>query len=363
MAALSEAGHSVHLLSQHSEVLHNQVGYQIRAGLNVAFGLGGPSPLNEILELDPDVVHVQNLFPNWSVRWVKSLPYPLVVSVHNYRAVCAAGTLSRAGQPCDLCPRKGTSHAIRNRCYKDSAIATIPLAISTSRPEQDPLLSRANLLLFGSEIARKTLTKYLPSEFAGKEYTVPNFASQIENGPAVEVGIGGRFWVFVGRLSGEKGVLSLLENWPQSETLVVLGDGPLRRRAEFLSKGKNIIFKGNVNQALVRAYLSLAEGLVFPSVWLEVAPLVYVEALSAGTPVIALRGSSVADDVLAAGTGVVFDSFSGLERSMQEFRVLRQKLLRTVTRRFTQEFAQDVWVSRMEGAYERAISNFNESSY
>jgi glycosyltransferase involved in cell wall biosynthesis len=99
----------------------------------------------------------------------------------------------------------------------------------------------------------------------------------------------GEYFLYLGRLSSEKGVGTLLDAWrPALERLVVVGDGPeandLRRRAP-----SGIEFRGPVNAAEVAGLLRGARALVVPSKWYEGAPRSVLEAYASGVPVVANR--------------------------------------------------------------------------
>jgi glycosyltransferase involved in cell wall biosynthesis len=117
----------------------------------------------------------------------------------------------------------------------------------------------------------------------------------------------GDHWLFVGRLTTEKGIDRLVEEWPADVPLVIVGDGPLRPSLERAAVGKRIELRGAIPRAAVVRELSVARGLVVPSRWYETFGLIYIEALAVGTPVLAFAPNVVADAVVAEGTGLVAD--------------------------------------------------------
>jgi glycosyltransferase involved in cell wall biosynthesis len=156
-------------------------------------------------------------------------------------------------------------------------------------------------------------------------------------------------WVYAGRLSEEKGLLKLLENWPRGEILQIFGSGPLE--SVVLSKqSPNIVFRGFRPPEEILKALSVSEGLVFPSLMVENSPLSYIQALSVGTPVLALRENSVGDDVAEFGTGKIVPSWSELGESMREIRQDANIHDRCV-RRFEENFSAEVWTERIEDLY------------
>ena len=181
VAALRRAGHDVRLISRSTDELEQSRTYPIRAGLRAATGLGD-SPLSEIEDLRPDVVHVHNLFPNLGRRWIGKVCAPVVATLHNYRPLCPAGTLLRDGHTCTLCPDGGTArHAVVHACFKGSRAQTVPAAIGT-RFADDPVLRRADRIVALSDAMRDTYERYgVPAD---RLVTVPNFVLHPADAPA-----------------------------------------------------------------------------------------------------------------------------------------------------------------------------------
>jgi hypothetical protein len=101
--ALRAAGHDVRLVAQYSDERLQRRRYPAEAAVTVITGLG-PDPSAELTAFAPDIVHVHNLFPNFGTRWLERWPGHLVATLHNFRPMCVAGSLSRDGEVCTLCP-------------------------------------------------------------------------------------------------------------------------------------------------------------------------------------------------------------------------------------------------------------------
>lgn len=369
LAALERAGHPTSLVARRTDELRRGRLYPLRAAATVATGYG-PSPLAELRRLRPDVVHVHNLFPNFGRTWLRDWPGPLVVTVHNYRPLCAAATLYRDGQPCTSCPDGDRSAGLRHGCYHGSRAATAPLAwAGRAGAVRDPLLRRADRIVTLSETSRRMYLR------AGVPHwrmdLVPNFTEDFENPPSARTGECGTSgepgkpggpaparparWLFAGRLSKEKGVLELLRRWPRGWPLDVVGDGPLldecRRAAP-----SGVRFLGVLDNAELRRRLPSWTGLVFPSRWAEGAPLIYPEALAAGLPVLAFPGSAVADAVREHGTGALVGWDEPLEGALsaarERFPALRPHC-RTV---FERHYTERRWTARITDVYAAAVA-------
>ncbi len=120
------------------------------------------------------------------------------------------------------------------------------------------------------------------------------------------------YLLYVGRLRIRKGVEVLLEaiallrqSFPAVRLLIV-GQGEhharLRQKAEALGLHQAVRWLGRADAVQVREWLSTAACLVVPSTY-EGMPLVVLEAMAAGLPVVASQVSGIPEVVVAGETG------------------------------------------------------------
>ncbi|WP_292681942.1 glycosyltransferase family 4 protein [Microbacterium sp. SCN 69-37] len=353
--ALTDAGHSVRTIGVSTDDLSARPGYPLRAAVRVLLDRG-VSPTRSLREFDPDVVHVHNTFPNIGNRWVMEWEGPLVATIHNYRSVCARGSLFREGEPCALCPTVGSASAIRHACYRGSRAATVPLAISTrSAGAHNALLKRADRLVFLSERSLATLSRVTNVELKLRAEVIPNFLAATDEPSSIELDAP---WIYVGRLAEEKGILQLLEVWEPSTPLMVVGEGPVGDRARLIAARKNVHFTGNLPESQVQSHVNGSRGLVFPSLWAEPAPaLAYLHALAGGRPTLTLANNAVGDHISSAASGRVFESLSSLAIAASTYESLALEGANAY-RAFRNEFSPDAWVMRVETMYQRARSGY-----
>lgn len=346
--ALRRAGHDVRLVSRSTDALEKAPTYPLRSGLRAATGRG-ESPLAEVEAHEPDVVHVHNLFPNFGRRWVDRLQMPLVATLHNYRPICPAATLLRDGHSCTKCPDSGAArHAVVHACFKGSRLQSAPVAWGT-RFADDAILRRAVRIVTLSDEMRATYQRY--GVDPDRLVTVPNFVPQ----PSVPstTAEARSHYLFVGRLTHEKGILDLLRQWPADRDLLVVGAGPQEAEARELAP-RGVTFLGQLDHLETTALMASARGLVFPSLWPEGLPTVYLEALASGLPVLAWPQSVVGALVGRDGTGQVFsgDLAADLSRADVEFPT-RAARCRAV---FARKYSEPAWTASISEVYAAALA-------
>jgi len=164
-----------------------------------------------------------------------------------------------------------------------------------------------------------TLTEFARRKFieaglpADRIAVKPNFLAA---DPGVAEG-GGGYAIFVGRLSAEKGLATLLAAWERLAgrmTLKIVGDGPLRAEVQAAAlRTPGIEWLGYRPSGEVLDLIGGAAVLVMPSIWYETFGRTIIEAFAKGTPVIASRLGAMAELVDAGRTGLLFEPGSAAD--------------------------------------------------
>ena len=240
-----------------------------------------------IREHRPDVLHLHNPYPllsPWVVRTAHRHRVPVVQTVHNYRQVCASGVYYRDGHICHDCRGRAIGvPAVVHRCYRGSRAQSVVMAtaLAVHRPTWR---SVDRYLALTSAIADHLRGYGIPEDrIVVKPNSVP------DPGPPGPPGEG---FLFLGRLTPEKGIDILLDAWRRHPDgslgqLTIAGDGDLRPMVEQAAAARtDIVYAGALSRDEVRAALRRAAVVVVPSTWEDVLPTVVIEALAHGRPVL-----------------------------------------------------------------------------
>jgi glycosyltransferase involved in cell wall biosynthesis len=239
-----------------------------------------------IRERRPDILHAHNTFPLLSPAAYAAAHdsnVPVVQTLHNFRLLCANAQLYRDGHVCEDCVgRRLMWPAVVHRCYRGSALASTAVVAMlhyqrVRRPQVDVYIAMTEFM------RSKMAANGLPAD---RIVVKPNFVADTATARDGD----GDFMLFVGRLSVEKGIPTLLAAWrdaPDLPPLRIAGDGPLRGDVEAAARtDPRVQMLGRQSRPQLADLLAHARALVFPSEWYEGMPLVILEAYAMAVPVI-----------------------------------------------------------------------------
>jgi glycosyltransferase involved in cell wall biosynthesis len=262
-------------------------------------------------EFQPDQAHVhlfeRQLTPA-AIRGLRKAGVGIVQTFHDYGFVCANYTLMKGmTTPCAMeCMTHGYQQAVRYRCVKGSrsasALAAFELFLRRSvfryQDGVDTFISPSaylrRLLIAGGLAERKVVH-------------LPNFVRCADYQPCYEPG---EYVLFVGRLSFEKGLWTLLAAAAELPRLAfrIVGTGPEEeglRRAAAERRLDNVTFDGQRTPEELREIYRGALCVVLPSEWPENAPMVIYEAFAAGKPVVGTEMGGIPELVRHGEDGLV----------------------------------------------------------
>lgn len=240
-------------------------------------------------EFRPDVMHVHNTFYVASpsvYKAARDCGVPVVQSLHNFRLICPSIYLMHNGQIYEESVQKTFPvDAIRKRVTHDSFVQSLVVAsITATHKIRGTYRKSIDRYIVFTEFAKSIFLQSSLGVPADRFAIKPNFIQD----PGWDEDSKGDFYTFVGRLSPEKGINVLLKAALNGDfKLKILGDGPLKDDViEASRQREQIEYLGLQGRESVLNTLRQSRGLIFPSLWYEGMPLVIVEALASGCPVV-----------------------------------------------------------------------------
>ncbi len=292
---------------------------KIADGLNLIYSREARDKFDMLCrEFRPDVVHFNNVHRQITLSILDAPALgdvPVVWTAHDYIRVCPAYLMvDGAGEVCDRCLDGRFRHCVENRCVKESLAKSALAAAEATYLRRHQSYNRIDLTIAPSEFLRGRLVA--GGAEPDRVVVMRNFVDLKSMSAEPEQPDRERPYVlFFGRLSHEKGVLSLVDAFARVADrlpgwrLVIAGEGPERPNIEEsvasmpVEVATRIELVGYQTGEPLRELVARATLTASPSECLENSPYAILEALQAGTPVIATRMGGIPELVHEGETG------------------------------------------------------------
>ena len=259
----------------------------------------------------PDVVHLHNIHSYLSpvlAEMAHRRGIRVVWTLHDYKLLCPAYSCTRAGHPCELCFTQ-KAPVLKHRCMKGSLAASAIAWLEAKKWNRKALEAFTDAFICPSEFMA---SKMLSGGFnPAKLKVLCNFVDpeKLHLLQSTEAGRREPFYCYVGRLSEEKGVRTLLKAAAQlPHELRIAGGGPLADELKATyAHYPQIKFLGHLDAQAVASLLSQAKFSVMPSECYENNPLGVIESLCAGTPVVGAEIGGI-PELIDPDTGITYAS-------------------------------------------------------
>lgn len=210
---------------------------------------------------------------------------PVIWTLHDLKSVCPTTLFLREGQICEACSGGHFYNATRYRCKRGSIGASAIVTAELYLHRFWKVYERADLLLAPSRFLRD---KVLESGLRPRRIEVlPNPVDTASRRPAVG---DGQYVLYVGRVSREKGVGTLVEACANAGVqLRIVGTGEeleaVQARAAAIGPGQ-VHFEGYCSGQRLHELYQGARLVALPSECYENCPMVALEAFAFGKPVL-----------------------------------------------------------------------------
>lgn len=314
-----------------------------------------------------EIMHVHNFFPLLTPSIfdaARETGVPSVLTLHNYRLIHPNGYLLDNGKIDERSVKGSAYGCVADRVYRDSALQTAVVAhMIEYHRRKGTWQEKVDAFICLTDFAReKFIEAGLPP---GKLKVKPNFVTdslkELYDGERVQDK--DPFYLFVGRISEEKGIRTLLRAWDQlgpsfKNRLIIIGDGPLKSELQQSSRLNNTIeWAGHTDRNDVMEHLLRAKALIFPSEWYEGMPMTILEAFCMGTPVISSNIGSQKEMVTNHHNGLHFQTgdVESLLSKIEYFEqndALRDELGSAARREYEEKYTPEVNYRKLLDVYE-----------
>ena len=257
----------------------------------------------------PNIIHAHNIYGRLTSSIVDSAKIkgiPVVMTLHDYKLICPSYLMLFNRKVCERCKGRKFYNCILTKCHKDSLAASLVYTIETYFNYYFKKYEWIKYFICPSKFSFK---KHLEAGISEKKLVhIPNFINVKNFEPDYEPG---DYILFVGRLSQEKGVLTLLKATKGLDIeLKIVGDGPLRNEYEKYVRNEgmtNVTFEDYKSGEELKGLYKNSAFAVFPSECYEVFGLIAVEAFAHGKPVIGSNIGAIPEIIINEKTGLLFE--------------------------------------------------------
>lgn len=252
----------------------------------------------------PDIAHIHLYLNSFSVSILSVLKryhIPIVMTLHEYRQICPSYLLmDKKGLVCEKCIHGNYFNCMLSRCARGSFPESFLLTLEMYyRRILYPTEKYVDRFVCVSDFVFDKHKEFNPF-ITEKSVVIKNPVNLPENVNKER----GDYILYLGRISREKGVATLLDcmcDLPQVR-LKIAGRG-------FTSGSNlpsNVEYLGFIQKESVKSLIKNAMYVVVPSQWYETFGLSCAESLSLGTPVIASRIGALPELIKNGQNGFLF---------------------------------------------------------
>ncbi len=288
-------------------------GRQLQIAANMLYSLEAKKKIKRLIDRvgQPDIVHLHNFAHQISPSILdvfNKYKIPSVMTMHDYKMVCAAYTLIADGKICERCSGGKYFNCFQSACVKASKAKSLLNSIEMFLHHKIlRIYDRISIFISPSVFLKNKINEM---GFKRPVEVLPNFVDPAEYQPIF--GETPKTIFYLGRISQEKGISTLINavaGLPHIQ-LKIIGDGPLRAELESYIKEKNlknIKFLGHLSGNHLTHEINVCRFIVLPSQWYENNPRSVIEAFALGKPVVGSQIGGIPELVREGETGFNFE--------------------------------------------------------
>lgn len=311
--------HPQNLPSPHQEYFVSNVDYggsimhRIEASLKLLYSFEAKRRISKLIKSEnPDIAHLNNIYHQLSPSIIHSLKenrIPMLMTLHDYKMVCASYSLLSKNKTCESCRNGKYYQCFLKGCVKRSRSKSL-LNTMEMYLHHKVLKSYDLIDVFISPYSHFFEDKLRQMGFKRNVVHLQNFIRLDGIEPRYD-------WnensiVYFGRLSTEKGIVTLLQAVKNIRdlSLKIIGDGPIRNHLQKMiqtERIKNVHLLGYRTGDDLRTQIRNSMFAVVPSEWYEPFALTIIESFALGKPVVGSRIGGIPERVIHQETGLLFE--------------------------------------------------------
>ncbi|TET09972.1 MAG: glycosyltransferase family 1 protein [Candidatus Atribacteria bacterium] len=364
---LQSKGYDVVLYCKHNKSINSFI-KKIGVFLNFFFSFNTFREVKKIIKEEKlDIAHIHNIFPliSPSIYFVlKKYKIPVIQTIHNFRFFCSNGLCLKGGKICTKCEINRFSN-IFNVC-SDKKLYDFFLSVVIYFIRKFRIYDIfIDYFIVPSIFVRN---KIIECGLSGNKIFIKRHSLNSKKIFIKEnhykINDDDKYFLFIGRLSEEKGIDNLIKIFKEIRKikLKILGDGPLIsdiRKLIERNKLNNIKMLGYVEGNFKNKLISNSLAVIIPSICFENCPLVLIESLMMGTPVVVNNIGALPEFISNGYNGFVYNNLKQLEEIILKLYSMDQsdgyKMRENCKKSFFEFFNEDKNFKVIDNIYKKAI--------
>lgn len=336
---------------------------KLRHATKIVYSFEAAGKIRALIERErPDVVHAHNVYHHLSpsvLHAAKQCGVPVLLTTHDLKLLCPSISMLCKGSVCEECRTRGRFSVVRKRCQKGSLPLSMLVFAESTLHDLSGIYRRSIDRMISP--SRFFIEKFAEWGWSGAPFShIPNFVDVESVRPQFHPG---KYFVYFGRLSAEKGLKTLIAAGAEAGVEVrIVGTGPLEQklRDQAERSGANVRFCGFLKGESLWQTVRESRAVVLTSELYENAPLAILEAYACGKPAIGSRIGGIPELIQAGRTGQMFESGDShaLSAVLRTYTDMSDDEVEEQGRRahawVTSDFSVEKHVSRLIDAYRSA---------
>lgn len=284
---------------------------KIKAAARMIYSFEAKKKISALIEKEkPDIIHI-NLFHRVLTASIvdaaKKYKIPVVLTMHDLNCICPNHTMLDHGKICEACLHGNYLNCVKRVCMKNSRAKCFMAAAESEFNKLSGLYKKIDLFISPSEFYKK---KMIESGLTSSEIVhMKNFLPLLTNFGVR--GKRGNYVLYYGRLSQEKGILTLVRAMKRVRDipLVIVGTGSeekaIRSEIKRLGLEDRVSLAGFKSGEELWQFVRESACVAVPSEWYEASGYTACEAQAMGKPVIATDAGGLSENIIDGETGFI----------------------------------------------------------
>lgn len=364
--------HEQNLQSAYAKFFSSPIAYghlnicgNISAGMRMLYSHDSRKKISALMGcFNPDIIHahiIHGRLTSSIIDAAQKKRKAMVMTLHEYKLLCPSYLMVCKNALCERCKGKNFYFCLIQCCHKG---AFMPSLFGTIEAYVNAYFRKYAWIKFficpSKFIMKKHAELGIPEE---KLTYIPNFVESRSYQPIFG---GGKYILFIGRISKEKGIFTLIKAVKDIDVEVkIVGEGPMKTECEAYiraNKITNIVFEGYRSGEELRSLFQGALFLILPSEWYENAPMAVLESFAYGKPVIGSDIGGIPELITEHETGLLFKPADHRELGEKiRYLLSRPSLIATMgskaREKVEQKYNAQAHYEKLINLYQRAQNN------